>query len=139
MTEQSHIDIGVGYITIHENYLVVIINKDETVTIETNKILLDLVDLFYQNKNFVYISNRKNSYAVNPTVYFETKKIKNLIGFAVVSQKEITKNNALIEKLFVDKPFKIFKELNEATSWANSLVLENKKRVTVLAYLSENN
>ncbi|WP_299248441.1 hypothetical protein [uncultured Lacinutrix sp.] len=127
MTEQAHIDIGVGYITIHENYLVVIINKDETVTIETNKILLDLVDLFYQNKNFVYISNRKNSYAVNPTVYFETKKIKNLIGFAVVSQKEITKNNALIEKLFVDKPFKIFKELNEATSWANSLVLENKK------------
>ena len=127
MIEQAHIDIGIGYISIDENYLVVVINQDETVTVESNKILLNLVDLFYQNKNFVYITNRINSYAVNPTVYFETKKIKNLIGFAVVSQKEITKNNALIEKLFVDKPFKIFKELNEATSWANELILENKK------------
>lgn len=127
MIENSHIDIDVGYVTIHDNYLIMVVNEGETLKVEHNKILVDLAETFYQNKNFVYITNRVNSYAVDPAIYFETKKIKNLIGFAVVSQKEIAMNNALIEKLFFDKPFEMFKELEKAVSWANTLIEEYEK------------
>ncbi|WP_452230121.1 hypothetical protein [Lacinutrix sp. MEBiC02404] len=121
MTETKHIDIGIGFVSINENYLIVVINQGETVTVASNQILINLVETFYQDNEFVYITNRENSYGVNPAVYFETKKIKNLIGFAVVSEKEIDMNNALIEKLFFDKPFEMFKNLDEAISWANQL------------------
>ena len=126
MTKTTHIDIGIGFISIYKNYLIVVINQGETVTVASNKILIGLAETFYQDVNFVYITNRKNSYGVDPAVYFETKKIKNLIGFAVVSEKGIDMNNAIIEKLFFNKPFVMFKELDEAISWANKLCADYK-------------
>ena len=127
MTKTKHIDIGIGYVSISDNYLIVVINQGETITVESNKILINLAETFYKGKNFVYITNRENSYAVNPAIYFETKKIKNLIGFAVVSKKDIATKTALIEKLFFDKPFETFKELDDAIFWANNLCEGNKK------------
>ncbi|WP_452225953.1 hypothetical protein [Lacinutrix cladophorae] len=121
MTKTTHIDLGIGFVSIFENYLIMEINQGETVTVEDNEKLIKLTETFYSDQEFVYITNRVNSYAVNPAVYFETKKIKNLIGFAVVSEKEIDMSNALIEKLFFDKPFEMFKELDEAISWANTI------------------
>ncbi|MDO6597999.1 hypothetical protein Q4512_13825 [Oceanihabitans sp. 2_MG-2023] len=127
MTKTTHIDLGIGFVSIFENYLIMEINQGETVTVEDNQKLIKLTETFYSDQEFVYITNRVNSYAVNPAVYFETKKIKNLIGFAVVSEKEIDMSNALIEKLFFDKPFEMFKELDEAISWANTLCSKSKK------------
>ncbi|MBU2940142.1 hypothetical protein KO494_11390 [Lacinutrix sp. C3R15] len=125
MPKVAHIDIGVGYVNIHENYLIMEINPDITLTVKDNEILLNLVETFYKDKNFVYISNRENSYAIDPIVYFEVQKIKNLIGLAIVSKKEITKFNASVEKHFFSKPFEIFNNLDEATSWANNLYAEH--------------
>ncbi|WP_052158219.1 hypothetical protein [Lacinutrix jangbogonensis] len=121
MIKNSHIDIGIGYVSIHENYLIMVVNQGETIEVKHNKILIDLAETFYKNKDFVYITNRVNSYAVDPAIYFETKKIKTLIGFSVVSKKEIAINNALLEKLFFDKPFETFKQIDEAIHWANKL------------------
>jgi hypothetical protein len=55
---------------------------------------------------------------VDPQIYYQTEKIKNLIGFAVVSQNYQAKLNAQIEKMFFKKPFKIFTELEDAVTWA---------------------
>ena len=49
-------------------------------------------------------------------------KIENLKGFAVVSNVYKAKSNAEVEKMFFNKPFCIFSELNEAVAWANELV-----------------
>ncbi|MGB1309111.1 MAG: hypothetical protein ACPG6B_09385 [Oceanihabitans sp.] len=127
MTKTTNIDIGIGQVSIYQNYMLVIMNEGITVTVESNKKLLSLAETHYKNKAFVYITNRKNSYAVDPAVYFETKKIENLIGFAVVSLKEIAINNALIEKLFFDKPFEMFKSLDKAIAWANKLIEEYRR------------
>lgn len=108
-------------IHIYKNYMVVTINEGETITPDHNKVLLNIVDTFFKNKKFVYITNRKNSYAVDPAIYYETSKIENLIGFAVVSKVYKAKSNAAVEKLFLNKAFEIFNTLPEAITWAKQL------------------
>jgi len=107
---------------IYDNYIVTIMNEGVTITPEHNQVLLNIVDTYYQNKKFVYITHRLKSYAVDPKIYFETSKINNLMGFAVVSKDYKAKTNAEVEKLFFTKPFEIFDTLNEAISWAKSIM-----------------
>lgn len=106
---------------IYDNYMIVVINEGVTVTPEHNLVLLNVVDTYYKNTRFVYITHRLNSYAVNPAVYRETSKIKNLAGFCVVSGDYKAKRNAEIEKLFLNKPFEIFDTVEEAIVWANTI------------------
>ena len=109
---------------IYDNYMVVVMNEGVTITPAHNKILLNIVDTYFNNKNFVYITHRINSYSVDPAIYFETSKIKNLVGFAVVSKDYKAKSNAEIEKLFFNKPFEVFNTLEEAVAWVD-LVIHN--------------
>src|SRR5690606_32903290 len=93
---------------IYDNYLIVIMNEGVTISSTHNQTLLNVAETYFANKNFVYVSYRLKSYSVNPAVYFETSKIENLCGFAVVSKDYKAKSNAEIEKLFFNKPFEIF-------------------------------
>lgn len=107
---------------IYDNYMVTIMNEGVTITPDHNQILLNIVDTYYNDRKFVYITHRLHSYSVDPAIYFETSKIKNLAGFAVVSKDFKAKSNAEIEKLFLNKPFEVFNTVEEAIAWANSLL-----------------
>lgn len=107
---------------IYNNYLIVIMNEGVTITPSHNQVLLNIVDTYYRKKKFVYISHRLNSYSVDPAIYFETSKIENLCGFAVVSKDFKAKSNAEIEKLFFDKPFEIFNTVEDAVEWVDFLL-----------------
>ena len=108
--------------SIYDNYLVVIIKEGVNITPKYNSVLLEVVENHFFNKPFVYITHRLNSYSVDPKIYFETSKIENLKGFAVVSSNYKAKINAKIEQIFFNKPFEIFTKLEDALSWAESLV-----------------
>ena len=110
-----------GKVTIYDNYLISIMNEGITVTPNLNTVLVNIADTYYKNKNFVYITHRINSYAVNPHVYFKTSQIPNLMGFAVVSGKRIVIDNTDLESVFLSKPFKSFTKMEDAIDWANSL------------------
>jgi len=60
---------------------------------------------------------RKNSYAVDPTVYDYFRQMKNLKAFAIVSLKEIDMHNFKIEKMFYKKEMKFFIEYDNAVIW----------------------
>jgi len=77
---------------------------------------------FYGKKPFGYISNRVNSYSVNPVIYFKISKIDNLAAFAVVSTKMIVTYNVQIEKAFMTRPYELFDNLDEAVNWVKQLV-----------------
>ncbi len=81
---------------------------------------------YYEGRYFGYITYRKNSYAVDPRIYFETSKIKNLIGFAVVAPRKIAKQTAEVERIFLKKPFRYFDTMNEAIDRTNSLIIKNR-------------
>ncbi|AUC76316.1 hypothetical protein CW732_11825 [Olleya sp. Bg11-27] len=73
---------------------------------------------------FVYITNRIHSYSVDPIIYKDVSQIKTLQGFAVVSQTQSGKN-AEIERLFLNKPFEIFTDIEDAKTWASKIIKEN--------------
>lgn len=76
----------------------------------------------FKEQRFVYISDRKNKYNVSPVMYFELTKVKNLAGIAVVSQRFETLKVANFEKQFSPVPFKIFTDMEQAATWAKSIL-----------------
>ncbi|WP_299242813.1 hypothetical protein [uncultured Aquimarina sp.] len=111
-----------GLAEIYEDYIRVIINEGVTVTPDDNNTLLEMVENHFKNKPFVYISHRINSYAVNPTVYSETVKIKNLVGLAVVSDDPRQKKQTIVEKTFFNKELRQFDDLESALLWKKQLL-----------------
>jgi len=85
-------------------------------------VLVKITETYFSDKHFVYITHRLNSYSVNPQIYFETSKIENLKGFAVVSSNYKAKVNAKVEQMFFKKPFKIFTELEDAVAWVDEIL-----------------
>lgn len=111
-----------GSIEIFENFVISHINEGFHLTPDKNKILEDIANEYFYDKAFVYITHRKYSYSVDPSIYLQTSEITNLVGFAVVAQVPLAKGNAEVEKLFLDKPFEIFSSLDEAKTWAKSIL-----------------
>ena len=111
-----------GTITLYDHYSVTVINEGEHISSEQYQTLVDIAKEHYNNTPFVYITYRKYSYSVDPSIYLEVSKIKNLKGFAVIPEAYVSKGNATVERMFLDKPFEIFETLEEAIDWASSLV-----------------
>lgn len=107
---------------VYENYVVVVMNEGVNLTPSHNEMLLEVTSTYFSDRPFVYITHRVNSYSVDPKIYYETAKIKNLIGLAVVSGDYKAKFNAKIEKMFFNKPFEIFTKMEDAVNWAKNLL-----------------
>lgn len=110
-----------GEITLHEHYMIAVMNEGITVTVDLNDELFNIAQNHYLNKKFVYITHRINSYSVDPNIYFKTSQIKNLLGFAIVFGQSVQFDNSDFERSFISIPFKTFRSLNEATQWAEHL------------------
>ncbi|MCW5520427.1 hypothetical protein J1N09_11285 [Aureitalea sp. L0-47] len=77
-------------------------------------------------KSFVYISNRINSYALNPNDYVYLEKIPTLKGIGIVAPTEIGKNNAELELKFFNKPMEIFDSVPDAFHWGKEILHSQK-------------
>jgi len=109
-------------ISLYENYLIAVMDEGEHISPDRNQVLVELAETYYNDRAFVYITHRKHSYSVDPSIYLETVKIKNLAGFAVVAEVPTSKANAEIERLFLAKPFEIFSDLQAAIHWADLIL-----------------
>lgn len=116
-----------GIAEIHDNYMIMIMNEGVTVNSEINKKLTDLAVHMFQGRPFGYITNRENSYSIDPNVYMETSKIENLVGFAIVSKEKIHVTTVQLEKMFLNKPMKVFEELKDAIAWIKNIISKNNK------------
>lgn len=123
----TKLDFFFGEIFVHDNYIIAVMKEGITVTPDLNDVLFDIVTTYFHSKPFVYITNRINSYAVDPAIYVETAKIYNLIGFAIVSQNTLAFSNSDIEKRFFKKPLVHFDTLDEAIIWSENLVSNYNK------------
>ncbi|MBT8278696.1 MAG: hypothetical protein KJO41_06820 [Bacteroidia bacterium] len=117
-----------GKVEVYDYYMIVTMNAGIHISPEHNNILEDLVLTYYYDKPFVYLTHRKNSYSVDPVIYFETDKIENMVGFGVIAEVPVSGGNAEIEKLFLNKPFKIFLNRDEAVHWAKQRIEDELKR-----------
>ncbi len=115
-------NLGFCQLDIYDDYTLAVMNEGITVSPEHNDVFLKVVEKHFQNKAFVYISNRINSYSVNPAIYLETAKIKNLVGFAVVSKDPKQKMQTKVEKTFFGKEFRQFDTIEEALQWKEEIM-----------------
>lgn len=110
------------YLEIYDDYMTVVMNEGVTVVQEITDTLIDIANKNFNNKNFVYITIRKHSYAVNPLVYKKTSQIKNLVGMAVVSSSPFQIHQINVEKAFMDQEIRCFQTMEKALEWKNDLL-----------------
>lgn len=122
--KESIVKLKFCTLSFFDNYVISVINEGEHVDYTLNKILIKKIEKRF-NKPFIYITNRINSYSVDPNIYPRTTEVKNLAGFAVVSKAHMAKVNAQIEQIFFGKPFEIFSELEEAIAWAKKILKQS--------------
>lgn len=119
------LDTEIGTIYFYDNILVMEGKENAVFCIKTGLSILLKVIKIVGIKPVVYISNRINSYSVDPNDYKYLEMIPNLQGIATVSYNNFTKNSATLEQKFFKKPFRDFESLDDAKFWAME-VLEGK-------------
>lgn len=123
------LELDFATIRIHENLIVSECHEGILLDFQKFQKILQLGEEVFNNNSFGYISNRKNSYAVDPMVYRESAAHPLLKAIAVVSGSELARNSAKLEKQFYvnANSFQIFSSLEEAQLWIND-ILQNQSR-----------
>ena len=105
-----------------ENVLVKQIEEGQIISSNHIDELLQILDKHFKDKPVIYLSNRTFSYSVDPLVYKEVSKIKNIIGIGIIVSGNQRVQNAFYEGKFYEKEFEVFRHFYEAMTWANSLL-----------------
>ncbi|MFO8148062.1 MAG: hypothetical protein ACQEWG_00890 [Bacteroidota bacterium] len=116
---ESAIAFDFGKVTIIDNILIAELNEGILFDVENNRKLLKLGNKIFKGMPYGYISNRVNSYAVNPMIYLESSSTINLKAIAVVSNNPVCQQNTLLEKQFYkeEDSFEVFDTLEAAINW----------------------
>ena len=125
IVKEYHLDIGI--VQVYKNYMVAIFNEGVTITVEKAYQLLGIAEIHFKDKDFGYISYRKNSYALDPMVYNYVKEMDNFKAMAIVSVKELDMHNFKIEKMFFKKPMEFFISYENALTWLKKTIKSQKK------------
>ena len=120
--------LDIGNVQVFDNYMVSTFDEGATVTLERAYQIIGISEIHFRDKDFGYISLRKNSYAVDPTIYNYLRGMENLKAFAIVSKKEIDMHNFKIEKLFYKKNMEFFIEYDNALTWVKRRLKAGKTR-----------
>ena len=115
--------LDVGKVQVYDNYMVAIFDEGATLTLERAYQIIGISEIHFRDRNFGYVSNRINSYAIDPTVYTYLRQLDNLKAFAIVSNKEVDMHNFHIEKLFYKNAMKLFLDYQKAVNWVRKKVI----------------
>jgi hypothetical protein len=120
IVKEYQLDIGI--VQVFSDYMVAVFDEGATLTLERAYQIIGISEIHFRERNFGYISLRKNSYAIDPTIYGYLRELKNLKAFAVVSVKKMDMHNFKIEKMFYKKPMEFFIDYNNAVQWVKRRV-----------------
>nr|WP_298997955.1 STAS/SEC14 domain-containing protein [uncultured Allomuricauda sp.] len=120
--------LDIGTVQVYEDYMVSTFDEGATLTLERAYQIIGISEIHFREKDFGYISLRKNSYAIDPTIYNYLRGLENLKAFAIVSKKEIDMHNFKIEKLFYKKNMEFFIEYDNAVTWIKKRLKKKKSK-----------
>ncbi|WP_146104979.1 hypothetical protein [Nonlabens tegetincola] len=113
MDRITYKDFGYAEVFVFKNFLITQIAEGIVVGEGHLRYLKMFIEKTYGSNPMVYLSNRINSYSVNPLVYHHFPEIPNLLGIGVVAYSPITIQNIKIEKNFQKFLFKHLIKLNK--------------------------
>jgi len=116
---KSALELEFGSVTFVNNIQIAELNEGILFDIPHNQELLELARDRFNNQPYGYISNRVNSYSVNPMIHLESANVSSLVAIAIVSKNPVVKQNSIIEKQFFRNrsSFEFFENLEEAVNW----------------------
>lgn len=124
--EQTYLtthELDIGTFRFYDQVVIGEIREGKSINLDTALPLLALGYEFYKNKPAVYISNRKHSYSLDPTMHYETLKlVPYLAGYAWVVYNDINEKNARLESRFLQCPNSVHRSMDTALAWAFQLL-----------------
>lgn len=116
------LELDFAYLEFFDHVIISTIKED--VVLEQDHIdeLRGICHREFNGSEFVYISNRKYNYNVNPIIYLHLLQINTLKGIAILSNQPTKLQTALFEKQFSPVPFDIFDNKEEAVAWASGVI-----------------
>ncbi len=121
----KHFFKDIGNFYFYQNFMISEIHEGVVITLDKVTEVTHKYTIKYYNNSipFVFISNRINSYSLEPTIHFKTKiLLPNTKGYAVVTYNDLNKKVAQFEQNFLHIPTGIFADLNSAVQWAQNLI-----------------
>lgn len=116
-----------GTLEIGDHFIVGEMKEGADIHLDVVSRIIDIANEAFNGERWGYISNRINSYSLNPIVHMEAPEFeKNMVVFAVVTNKDTHRINAELEKSFSDEQYKFecFLNLETAIAWVTQVLTE---------------
>jgi len=110
-------DLKTSKVFIGDNYVINQIKEGVHIEVEQIYLVEKLIKQHLPNTPFIYISDRKYSYSVNPMTYKSISNIENMEAFIVVTYDKTKLTLVNFEKQFYDKTFMVFEHIDDAIAW----------------------
>lgn len=121
-------ELEIGTFRFYENIVIGQIREGMQINLDSSLPLFALAWEQYKNNPVVYISDRKNSYSLDPTMHYETKKLVPFVaGYAWVVYDDRSEKVAHLEERFLDFPTGVFRSLENALEWAWNLLQDKEQ------------
>ncbi|MEW7292950.1 hypothetical protein [Aquimarina sp. 2304DJ70-9] len=118
LIKSYHLDMG--KVSFYKNYLIIEVAEGTSFNHEKAKQLSELTNLHFGDSAFGYISNRVNSYSLEPLDYLKIKEVfPNIKAFAVVIYNNLQKTSVSIENIFYYDNIVSFERIEDAKNWMN--------------------
>lgn len=116
------LELSFAYLEFFDQIIVSTIKED--VILEQDHIdeLRGICHREFNGGEFIYISNRKFNYNVNPIIYLHLLQYNTLKGIAILTEEPTKLQTALFEKQFSPVPFDVFDNKKEAIAWATGII-----------------
>jgi hypothetical protein len=116
-------DLAIGTFRFYEQIVVGQVHQGIQISLDNALPLLALSWEVYRNTSVVYISDRKYSYSLDPTMYYEVKKlVPQIAGYAWIVYNDINRQIAELEARFVQCPCAIHSTMSDALQWSLDLL-----------------
>jgi hypothetical protein len=116
-------DLAIGTFHFYEQIVVGQVREGMQISLDNALPLLALSWEAYQNTPVVYISDRKYSYSLDPTMYYEVQKLApHITGYAWIVYNDINRQIAELEARFLQCPCAIHPTMNYALQWSLDLL-----------------
>ena len=116
-------ELDIGTFRFYDHIVIGEIKEGKSINLDLALPLLALAWEHYKKKPVVYISNRKFSYSLDPTMHFETLKLAPyLAGYSWVVYNDINEKNARLEARFLQCPNAVHRSMDAALAWAFQLL-----------------
>ncbi|EID75363.1 hypothetical protein [Imtechella halotolerans] len=113
-----------GTFQFHEYYVVGVITEGISFNAFKNQLFLEACKAHFNDAPFGYISYRRHSYSVDPTIYLETEKLVNLKAIGIVYHTQAQKLSIEVEKMFWKRKFQDFDNIESAIDWIKKEIEE---------------